>query len=87
MRNPFALPEFMTKTGLDKGVQEYMRTDALFDDILKIAMQKALAGEEIGFGCYGGQHRSVAMAEITVRELRRISKEPFEVAHRDLHGQ
>ena len=87
MRNPFAFPQFMTKTGIDENVQEFVKTDALFDSIFKMALQKALDGEDIGFGCYGGQHRSVAMAEITARELRHIVKETVEIKHRDLHGQ
>ncbi|KXH79279.1 RNase adapter RapZ [Sporosarcina sp. HYO08] len=72
--NPFYLPELKAKTGLEKEVADYvlkwsdtkMLIDKLTDLFKFLIPQYKNEGKSqvvIAFGCTGGQHRSVTLAE------------------------
>lgn len=92
--NPFYVKSLKKLTGRNKKVQEYVLrqqiTDAFIDDFSRLIKSLVPYYENegknhlnIAFGCTGGQHRSVAMAE-TFESI--FSGSGFQVAveHRDL---
>ena len=73
LRNPHHSPTLRSLTGLDAAVQDYVRVDPGYADLEKAAIDAAstcAGGVTIAFGCFGGKHRSVAVAEMTARRLR-----------------
>ena len=92
--NPFYDPEMRTMTGLDQKVHDYVlynsdtetflkRWEALLDCVMPGYVAEGKQQLSIAVGCTGGQHRSVALAEVTGDYLRR-SGYRVSVAHRDL---
>lgn len=92
--NPYYDPEMRTMTGLDEKVRDYVLynsdTEAFlkrWKDLLDCVMPGYVAeGKQqlaIAVGCTGGQHRSVALAEVTGDYLRTCGYR-VSVAHRDL---
>ncbi|MEO6987154.1 MAG: RNase adapter RapZ [Aquihabitans sp.] len=92
--NPHWVDELRPKTGMDAPVSEYVletdvaqaflaELDRLYDVLLPGFQAEGKAYLTIAFGCTGGRHRSVAIAEETVRRLRARSLEPS-LAHRDV---
>ncbi|HKD60105.1 MAG TPA: RNase adapter RapZ [Terracidiphilus sp.] len=92
--NPHFVPEFRDKTGLDPDVAAYVKgyaqtgefLDKVTDLILYLMPNYVKEGKSyltIAFGCTGGQHRSVMMAE---EMAKRLSKSGYQVkkAHRDM---
>jgi RNase adapter protein RapZ len=74
LTNPYWQPELRDKNGRDAEVSAYIQTDPLFADffqklqellflLLPAQSNEGKAHLAIGFGCTGGQHRSVAVAE------------------------
>ncbi len=92
--NPFYIPELKKKTGLDQEVSSYVlkwgETKQLIDkltDLFKFLIpQYKNEGKSqvvIAFGCTGGQHRSVTLAEYFGE---RFTKEYTTlITHRDIH--
>ncbi len=92
--NPHFVPEFRKKTGLDPRVANYVRgfpqTREFLDRVTKLMLyllphyiEEGKSYLTVAFGCTGGQHRSVMMAE----ELaRRLEKAGYQVKslHRDI---
>jgi len=92
--NPHFVPRFRKKTGLDKKVANYVRgfpqtlefLDKVSELILYLLPHYVKEGKSyltIAFGCTGGQHRSVMMAEdMAVR----LAKSGYQVKalHRDI---
>ena len=93
--NPYYDPELRPLTGLDKKVHDYViytpETEAflkswygLLDCVMPGYVKEGKQQLAIAIGCTGGQHRSVALAEVTGEHLKakgyRVS-----IAHRDLH--
>jgi UPF0042 nucleotide-binding protein len=92
--NPHFVPKFRKKTGLDPKVAAYVRgfpqtvefLDRVTDLMLYLLPHYVSEGKSyltVAFGCTGGQHRSVTMAE----ELRkRLKKAGYKVKalHRDM---
>ena len=81
LRNPHYTPELRPLTGRDAGVAAYIRQDPEFqgffqkvsDLILALLPSYAREGKAyltIAFGCTGGRHRSVFMAECLTSLLR-----------------
>lgn len=92
--NPFYDPEMRTMTGLDEKVRNYVlynndtevflkRWEALLDCVMPGYVAEGKQQLSIAVGCTGGQHRSVALAEVTGDYLRRCGYR-VSVAHRDL---
>jgi UPF0042 nucleotide-binding protein len=92
--NPHFVPEFRKRTGKDPKVAAYVRSFPQTEEFLERVTELMLyllphyvdEGKSyltVAFGCTGGQHRSVMMAE-EVR--RRLKKAGYQVksAHRDI---
>ncbi|MBS1803080.1 MAG: RNase adapter RapZ [Acidobacteria bacterium] len=92
--NPHFVPEFKEKTGLDPRVASYVKgfpqtgefLDKVTDLMLYLMPHYVKEGKSyltIAFGCTGGQHRSVMMAE---EMARRLSKAGYvaKAVHRDM---
>ncbi|WP_109484449.1 RNase adapter RapZ [Occallatibacter savannae] len=92
--NPHFVPEFREKTGLDAKVAGYVKgfpqtgefLDKVTDLMLYLMPHYVKEGKSyltIAFGCTGGQHRSVMMAE---EIAKRLSKAGYiaKAVHRDM---
>lgn len=80
LRNPHWEPALRPKDGRDPAVAEYIRSDARFAEfyqrvkdlllfLLPAHKDEGKSHLSIGFGCTGGQHRSVLLAEIMADAL------------------
>lgn len=92
--NPHFVPEFRHRTGMDREVADYVRSfpqtaeflDRVTDLMLYLLPHYVKEGKSyltVAFGCTGGQHRSVMMAE----EMgERLGKAGYRVkaVHRDM---
>ena len=81
--NPHSNPELRRLTGKKPAVQTFVCEDYRVSKIVKNAYNRALRGEDVAFGCIGGKHRSVALAEITARLVKAMGHS-CEVVHREL---
>ena len=92
--NPHFIPEFRDKTGLDPKVAGYVngfpQTGEFLDKVTSLMLylmphyvKEGKSYLTVAFGCTGGQHRSVMMAE---EMAKRLSKAGYEVkaVHRDM---
>jgi UPF0042 nucleotide-binding protein len=81
--NPYFVPELKQKTGLDQEVKEFVLKQSATAEFLKLALSNyefliqkhAESGRlyiNIGIGCTGGQHRSVALASELASALSQI---------------
>lgn len=92
--NPHFVPEFRKKTGLDPKVAKYVRgfpqttefltrvTDLMLY-LLPHYVQEGKSYLTVGFGCTGGQHRSVMMAEEMASRMREAGYQ-VKTIHRDM---
>ncbi|HWG19916.1 MAG TPA: RNase adapter RapZ [Terracidiphilus sp.] len=92
--NPHFVAEFRKKTGKDEKVAEYVRsfpqtmeflgrvTDLMLY-LLPHYVQEGKSYLTVAFGCTGGQHRSVMMAEDMAERLRQAGYE-VKAIHRDI---
>ena len=94
LHNPHYVDALRAATGQDHGVQEHIRADPAFGPFvadlraLLLPLLPRYRGEgksylTIAFGCTGGRHRSVFLAELTARWLQESGWEATTV-HRDL---
>ena len=94
LRNPHWVEDLRPLTGLDAPVADYIATDPAYDDVatrieeLLLALLPRYQSEgksyvTVAFGCTGGRHRSVHMAERVAGRLRAAGFSPT-VTHRDL---
>lgn len=98
LENPHWDPQLRALTGRDASVQRFVAADPRFDEFTKKVLDLVLfvlpahlaEGKThlaIGFGCTGGQHRSVTMAEIMSKALAehgwQVSKRHRELERRD----
>ena len=92
--NPHWVEDLRPLTGLDPEVRDYVRSfemtgkflDKLFpllDMLLPAYVEEGKSVLTIAFGCTGGHHRSVSIAEWTAQWLRDEGVEP-RVRHRDV---
>jgi UPF0042 nucleotide-binding protein len=92
--NPHWQEQLRELTGLDEAVAEHVRADPAYaatvdkirDLLLELIPRYAAQGKSyvnIAFGCTGGRHRSVFVAEEIARELREHGYEPT-LRHRNL---
>lgn len=79
--NPGREERFKTQTGKDAPVIDYLQqqgnvaeflrnAEALVDDSVRAYQRRGFANLMVSFGCTGGQHRSVYLAEQLTRHLR-----------------
>jgi RNase adapter protein RapZ len=92
--NPHFVPEFRNKTGLDSRVADYVRgfpqtgefLDRVTDLMLYLLPHYVQEGKSyltVGFGCTGGQHRSVMMVEEIAKRLKAAGYD-VKALHRDM---
>jgi RNase adapter protein RapZ len=92
--NPHWVPELRPLTGRDEAVRDYVlgqELSAPFLERLRSLLELLLPAYEaegksyftLAFGCTGGRHRSVAIAEDTAAWLRGLGMQP-QVSHRDV---
>ncbi|WP_416369050.1 RNase adapter RapZ [Tritonibacter mobilis] len=97
LSNPYWEPALRVHDGRDQEVQEYVMSDArfqgFFDRVLDLTLSLLPAYREegkshfsIAFGCTGGQHRSVTLAETLAKALAREGQQ-VSIRHRELPGQ
>jgi UPF0042 nucleotide-binding protein len=92
--NPHFIPEFRPLTGKDRKVARYVRgfpqtteflerTTQMLLFLLPHYIQEGKSYLTVAFGCTGGQHRSVMIAE---EMKKRLAKEGYriKVLHRDM---
>ncbi|WP_033919825.1 RNase adapter RapZ [Sphingomonas sp. 37zxx] len=94
LRNPHWVPALRPGTGRDTDVAEYVKADpaypeafASIEGLLKLLLPRYRAEGKsyvtVAFGCTGGRHRSVHVAERMASQLREAGFSPT-VTHRDL---
>jgi UPF0042 nucleotide-binding protein len=94
LRNPYWDISLRELNGLDEGVQEYVKADALydafFDQTVKMAelllpayRDEGKAHFTIGMGCTGGKHRSVTVTEALSDALTKLGWQTT-VRHREM---
>lgn len=83
LRNPHHDPKLKPLTGKDKPVQDYVSADSKTFHLVDRVVSVAQDGETIAFGCFGGRHRSVALAEM-VGQLLKAKGHAVEIHHREL---
>lgn len=92
--NPNYIPEFKNRTGKHAGVARYIRSfpqtgefieriSALLQYLIPHYAAEGKSYLTISFGCTGGRHRSVMMAEEIHKRLRKAGA-TSRVAHRDI---
>jgi len=92
--NPNYIPEFKHKTGRHAGVARYIRSfpqtrefieriSALLLYLMPHYIEEGKSYLTISFGCTGGHHRSVMMAEEIGKRLK-AGGYPVQVTHRDV---
>lgn len=96
LRNPHWVPELRPKTGLDPDVAAYVAGDPAYEtavsqiEALLLTLLPRYAGEgkayvTVAFGCTGGRHRSVHVADRVGGALRRAGFSPT-VSHRNMES-
>jgi len=94
LQNPHWQPELRALTGLDEAVARYVQSDprhdafhdqvcALLDLLIPAYRDEGKAYFSLGFGCTGGQHRSVYMAEAIGKRLAQAETR-VSIRHREL---
>ena len=94
LRNPHWDPELRPLTGLDQAVSDYVESDPSYEgavtrirDLLLFLLPqyeaRGRAYVNIAFGCTGGRHRSVHVAEQFGKWLQEAGFSPT-VSHRNL---
>jgi RNase adapter protein RapZ len=92
--NPHFVPEFRKKTGLDPKVAAYVRgfpqSQEFLDRVTKLMLyllphyvEEGKSYLTVAFGCTGGQHRSVMMAEEIAKRLEKAGYQ-VKALHRDI---
>ena len=95
MPNPFWNPDLRPFTGQDAVVSDFVlsqpgaaefldRAEAMLEPMLQGYLREGRSYVTIAFGCTGGKHRSVAMAEALRGRLDDVPGLRAVVVHRDL---
>ncbi|MFD1429769.1 MULTISPECIES: RNase adapter RapZ [Lacticaseibacillus] len=91
--NPYYVPEFRNRTGLDKPVFDYVMNNQAAEDfyqqfygllrsIMPQYQKEGKSAVTIAIGCTGGQHRSVAFAKRIGEAF--AQDYPVDITHRDI---
>lgn len=85
IKNPYVVAKFKGSTWENEELQDYVIGDPLSGQKLWAAKDAVGDAEDfkIAFGCIGGQHRSVILAELFSSNLH-VS---WDITHRDLKEQ
>ena len=94
LSNPHFVPGLREQTGQDEGVQEYLKRQPDYDEVVRRFADLLLyllpryrrenrSYVSVAVGCTGGRHRSVAVAERLKAELE-AGGWPARVIHRDI---
>ena len=94
LKNPHWQEELRKKTGLEPDVRKFVSSDLEFSEfiervtklllfLLPLFKEEGKSSVEIGFGCTGGVHRSVAFTETVAKELA-ASKWNVSIKHREI---
>ncbi|UWQ28427.1 RNase adapter RapZ [Leisingera sp. M523] len=97
LANPYWQPGLRRCNGLDQAVQDFVRADGRFTpffsrvlDLTRLLLpayrEEGKSHFSIAFGCTGGQHRSVTMAETLAKALAEDGLQ-VSIRHRELQGQ
>ena len=95
MENPFYIDRLRPLTGKDEPVRDFVLSQPITRDFLENVhemLEVTLPGYEaegkgrltVAFGCTGGQHRSVAIAEALADRWRSAGRDSVSVWHREL---
>lgn len=95
MENPFYIDRLRPLSGLDDEVREFVLSRPITEhfvtqvtDMLEYVIpgfrDEGRSRLTVAFGCTGGQHRSVAIAEEVARRMRGAGVSPVGVWHREL---
>jgi UPF0042 nucleotide-binding protein len=95
MENPFYIPELRDLTGSDEPVRDYVLGHPATKEFLghvvpflRFALPRYEAEKKarlgVAFGCTGGRHRSVVIADEVARATREFWPGEIEVEHRDV---
>jgi UPF0042 nucleotide-binding protein len=98
MENPFYIDRLRPLTGLDEPVRDFVLgqpiTRKFLDTVEEYLETTAPCYEAEGkgrltlaFGCTGGQHRSIAIAEEIAQRWRKSGQGPVSVWHRELERE
>jgi len=94
LKNPYWQPDLRAQNGQSEAIQLYIKKDERFElfftktlDLIKYLLPAHEAEGKshfsIGFGCSGGRHRSVAVAEL-IREALAQSAWQVSIRHREM---
>ncbi|MBQ4827123.1 RNase adapter RapZ [Leisingera sp. HS039] len=97
LANPYWQPGLRQFNGIDQAVQDFVRADGRFTpffsrvlDLTRLLLpayrEEGKSHFSIAFGCTGGQHRSVTMAETLAKALAEDGLQ-VSIRHRELQGQ
>ena len=97
LRNPFFVPDLKPLTGEDPRVRNYVLTDpdavafigqleGLFKFLIPLFERERRSYVNVGIGCTGGRHRSVAIAGRLQESFAAFGYQ-VTIAHRDLNKQ
>lgn len=93
VHNPYFVPTLRPQSGLDAAVGSYVversgeflrHTEPLLSYLVPEYEKEGKSYLTVGFGCTGGRHRSVALAEHLAQGLRNSSARSVQVVHRDI---
>lgn len=95
--NPYFVPELSDHTGLEENVRKFLESDEVYQEFVSriFDLYKFLIPHyynegkhyfQIGIGCTGGKHRSVAITEELTRRLRALDWKNVVISasHRDI---
>ncbi len=96
LRNPHYVPELKPRTGREEDVANFVKADEGFDpfinkveDLLEFLLprygQEGKSYLTLAFGCTGGKHRSVAVAETIAARLK-LDGMAVNLYHREIAG-
>lgn len=95
LKNPHFVAKLKNKTGTNTDVQKYVfsdsrcepfvkKTKSYLDFLIKQYIQEGKSYTTVAFGCTGGRHRSVAIAETLGHLFKAATAHDIRIIHRDI---